>query len=227
MRNLIYVSGPLSGDGDPDKRLANVERAMQAGRALVSLGYSVFVPHLTHFIDPDDSLGHDAWIDTDLTLLEPAAAVLRLPGYSTGANEEELHAIHLGIPVYRNIETIDEFVPKQRKGDERFYGILREMARLHAKKGADYGTGDDPLNNLRGSPAWGIPPWVGAQMRADDKTRRMQAFVRNGALENESIEDALIDRACYDVLSLILFREEKAMVDRVAREVEYPIRLAE
>lgn len=90
-----------------------------------------------------------------------------------------------------------------------FYAILTEVGELHRKKGADYGTNEDPLANLRASADFGIPPWVGAVLRANDKIRRIKSFILKGRLENESLEDSLIDCANYFVLALQLYRETK------------------
>lgn len=92
-------------------------------------------------------------------------------------------------------------------GDPRFKAILDEMWALHQKKAADYGTDSDLLSNLRGSEAFGIPAWLGALIRMNDKVRRLQTFARKKSLVNESVEDSLTDLACYAILALILLRE--------------------
>lgn len=104
-------------------------------------------------------------------------------------------------------ETVEE-VTKTLEGHPEFHKILDEMRALHEKKAADYGTrGGDPLANLRASEAFGIPAWVGSVMRCNDKMKRVQSFVKNGELANESIEDSLADGAAYFILALILYRE--------------------
>lgn len=90
---------------------------------------------------------------------------------------------------------------------QTFANVCAELAALQEKKGKDYGTGVDPLANLRSSEAFGIPSWVGSVMRGNDKMRRIQSFVVNGKLENEGIEDALMDLAVYAIHSLRLYRE--------------------
>ena len=94
------------------------------------------------------------------------------------------------------------------EGDPRFYKILSQMAEVHHKKSADYGAGTDPLANLRASVQFGIPAWIGAMIRAQDKMVRIQSFVRKAKLVNESVEDSLLDLASYAILALILFREQ-------------------
>lgn len=90
-----------------------------------------------------------------------------------------------------------------------FVGILAEMKELHDKKSSDYGSDEDPLNNVRASEKFGIPAWVGAILRGYDKIVRIQAFVRKGKLESESVEDSLLDLAVYSVIALQMYRERK------------------
>jgi hypothetical protein len=90
-----------------------------------------------------------------------------------------------------------------------FSAILAELDEMQKRKGKDYGVTGDPLANLRASAAFGIPAWVGTIVRANDKMNRVKAFVRNGRLENESIEDSLLDLAVYAIHALRLYREAK------------------
>ena len=110
--------------------------------------------------------------------------------------------------IFINRRTID-YQQEVMKETDQFYAIISDMADLHRKKGADYGTDEDPLANLRATSGFGIPPWVGAVMRANDKIIRMQSFINKGKLENESLEDSLVDCANYFVLALQLYRETK------------------
>lgn len=92
-------------------------------------------------------------------------------------------------------------------GHPMFFEVLEEMARLHDKKGRDYGIGKDTLGNVRASEHWGIPGWVGTMVRLNDKIIRLQNAAKGSALANEGVEDSLIDIACYAVVALVLFRE--------------------
>lgn len=91
----------------------------------------------------------------------------------------------------------------------RFHEILGELAELHDRKQADYGRGDDPFANVRASHEWGVPGWVGAMIRGNDKIRRLQSLIANGKLENESAEDSLRDLAVYSIIALVLFEQER------------------
>jgi hypothetical protein len=95
---------------------------------------------------------------------------------------------------------------------DRFDDILEEMSKLHNKKGLDYGAVNDPYANVRGSTAFGIDAWVGALVRLNDKIVRLQSFIRNGKLANESVEDSIQDIAVYAVIMRILYDEQYAKV---------------
>ena len=92
-------------------------------------------------------------------------------------------------------------------GDPRFHSLLKQIGDLHDKKQADYGRETDPFANVLGSGDWGVPPWVGAMVRANDKLRRLQKFALTGGLQNESVEDSFMDLAVYSLIGLILYRE--------------------
>jgi hypothetical protein len=92
-------------------------------------------------------------------------------------------------------------------GDPRFLRILDEMRELHVLKAQDYGEDEDPLANLRASEDLGIPAWIGTMVRAKDKVKRIEAFVKNGKLANEGVIDSLNDLACYAILARILYEE--------------------
>ena len=95
-----------------------------------------------------------------------------------------------------------------------FDQIIDEMREMHLKKRTDYGRTDDPYANVRASEAFGIPGWVGALIRQQDKTRRLQKFVTEGNLVNESVEDSLLDSIVYGVIALALWRELNATQKR-------------
>lgn len=91
---------------------------------------------------------------------------------------------------------------------QRFHDILAEMGRLHDKKQADYGRDKDPFANVNGSKEWGIRPWVGAMLRANDKIKRLQKFAQTGQLANEGARDSFIDLAVYSIIGCVLWEVE-------------------
>jgi hypothetical protein len=92
----VYVAGPYTR-GDVAE---NVRNAIIAGNNLRSLGFTPFIPHLTHFwhfLQPHEI---DYWYEYDLEWLEMCDAVFRLPGESSGADKEVARAGELGRPVF-------------------------------------------------------------------------------------------------------------------------------
>lgn len=89
-----------------------------------------------------------------------------------------------------------------------FAKLLGEIEELHKKKQQDYGTDGDPFANIRGSEEWGIRPWIGAMVRAQDKIKRIQKYAREGNLANESVRDSFMDLAVYSLIACLLWEEE-------------------
>jgi hypothetical protein len=104
----------------------------------------------------------------------------------------------------------ESLVPVERHPNSaRFHELLGELAELHDLKQQDYGRDDDPFANVRASEEWGVPGWVGAMVRANDKIRRLQALIANGTLANVSAVDSLRVLAVYAVIALVLFEQER------------------
>lgn len=98
-----------------------------------------------------------------------------------------------------------------------FREAVFQVLAMHDKKQADYGKEGDPFANIRSSEEWGIAPWVGAMVRANDKVKRLQRFAGRGTLANESAEDSLLDIAVYSIIGLVLYREASEQpVDELA-----------
>lgn len=90
-----------------------------------------------------------------------------------------------------------------------FHKILKEIGDLQDKKNLDYGREEDPYANVRGSVDWGVKPWQGAMIRANDKVKRLQKYAKTGELANEGVEDSFKDLAVYALIALDLWRQEK------------------
>lgn len=95
----------------------------------------------------------------------------------------------------------------------RFHELLAEAGSLHDRKQADYGAGDDPFANVRASEEWGIPGWVGAMVRLNDKVRRLQSLAQKGSLANESAYDSFVDISVYALIAYVLYEEEHGASD--------------
>jgi hypothetical protein len=101
---------------------------------------------------------------------------------------------------------------------DSFDQIIAEVLAMHNKKRQDYGRTNDPYSNVRASEVWGIPGWVGALVRQQDKTRRLQKFAAEGNLANESVEDSLLDSIVYGIIALALWRETNAPQERQVQQ---------
>lgn len=103
-------------------------------------------------------------------------------------------------------------------GNSRYLHLLDYLRYLHIVKAYGYGTEADPLNNLRGSSRWGIPPWKGAYLRAEDKANRIINLTERGESipsvgERENTLDTMADRMAYDGLALVLYSESAGLSD--------------
>src|SRR5215471_2791117 len=102
MKARIYVAGPYT-KGDV---AVNVRNAYEAANRLADLGFAPFVPHATHFWHILFHRPHEFWLELDREFLPFCEAVLRLPGPSSGADEEVSLAHDLNIPVFENVDDL-------------------------------------------------------------------------------------------------------------------------
>lgn len=214
-RTRVYIAGPISKGDLSD----NIDRGTNAASDLLRAGFAPLCPMLTCYMNgvpPSATAGFDdpnVWYDSDLPWVAVSDCVLRLPGESIGAEKEVALAKTLGIRVYGDVDYLVINEAPSRFGDTEghpeFLRVLKDMASLHARKAVDYGSGDDPLANVRASKDFGVAPWLGALLRANDKVHRLKEYAKKGSLANEGVEDSLIDLAAYAIISLVLFREGK------------------
>ena len=92
--------------------------------------------------------------------------------------------------------------------DPRFDAVLARIKKLHDAKSQDYGAINDPLANVRASEDFGVPAWVGALVRQNDKLTRIKSFLNRGELVFEKVEDSLLDSAVYAIIACVLYEEE-------------------
>jgi len=112
---LILIAGPYrSGTADdPDKMAANLARLEQAAWPVFAAGH---VPMIGEWVALPvlrsagatvfDPLAAQVMYPTAQRLLEHCDAVLRLPGESTGADQDVVIAQRRGLPVYYRAEDI-------------------------------------------------------------------------------------------------------------------------
>lgn len=103
---LIYVAGPYT---TPDP-VENTHNAIVAAERLEEMfNVAVFIPHLSllwHLVRPAKL---DVWYERDLHVLERCDALYRIPGLSTGADNEVAHAKRYEIPVYYHDDPMGRF----------------------------------------------------------------------------------------------------------------------
>lgn len=99
---FIFIAGPYT-KGDI---ALNVRKACEAADELVKNGYVPFIPHLTHLWHLISPHPYNYWTAYDLHWLEKCDAVLRLPGESLGADNEEEFAEMLGKPVIHKLSDL-------------------------------------------------------------------------------------------------------------------------
>ena len=93
------------------------------------------------------------------------------------------------------------------RGDPRFLKLSKEELELHANKQEDYGAEGDPFANVRSAMEFGVPAWVGALIRMNDKMTRLKKAAKGGTLTNEGVIDSLMDISVYAKIAVILYRE--------------------
>lgn len=96
-RPLVYVAGPYA---NPDPVFNTHEAIRVAERIQNTQFVTAFVPHLSllwHIVAPHEV---DHWYDLDLAFLARCDALLRMPGASTGADNEVIFANARQIPVF-------------------------------------------------------------------------------------------------------------------------------
>lgn len=99
---VIYTAGPIT-HGDP---IRNYRQGENAHRELMKAGFSVICPQLTMLLAHAKQFSHREWIDTCRPVVQRVDAVLRLPGFSPGSDEEEAIAREAGVPVFYDMESL-------------------------------------------------------------------------------------------------------------------------
>ncbi|MGW2542489.1 DUF4406 domain-containing protein [Kitasatospora sp. NPDC001574] len=119
---LILIAGPYrSGtDGDPQAMAANLARLEAAAWPVFAAGH---LPAIGEWIalpvlrsagaGPTDPLADQVLYPTAERLLARCDAVLRLPGDSTGADQDVAIARRRGLPVYHDVAEIPRLTPQE------------------------------------------------------------------------------------------------------------------
>ena len=102
---------------------------------------------------------------------------------------------------------------ERHPSSQRFHDLLDQCKALHDKKQQDYGREHDPFANVRASQDFGVPAWVGAMVRLNDKVKRLQALATGSTLQNEGALDSFQDILVYAGIAYVLY-EEKMNADK-------------
>ena len=105
-----------------------------------------------------------------------------------------------------SIELIKITVPQDKaylvdESVKTFADIVGEMTTLYAKKNHDYGNAFGEIIK-----EVGLPYGVG---KLKEKLKRIETLINSKAEVNESLEDSLIDLACYTVMTLNYLKQKK------------------
>jgi len=98
----VYIASPYS-KGDQG---LNVKRQMDVAEELMAAGFCPIIPLLLHFQHIAHPRTYEHWLQISREWLQGCDAVLRLPGESYGADQEELLAHKTKIPVYHSVEAL-------------------------------------------------------------------------------------------------------------------------
>ena len=102
----VYVAGPMAlGD-----RAANLRAAIDAAETLLQSGCVPFIPQFGYAWGDVYPHTHEQWLAYDFEWVKVCDALLRLPGESKGADMEVSFCLARGIPVFRSIPALLEWV---------------------------------------------------------------------------------------------------------------------
>jgi hypothetical protein len=102
---LIYLAGPYS---KPDP-CENTHAAVLLANTLTDV-CAPFIPHLSHFWHTMTPKPYPFWLALDLEYLRRCDALLRFGGESSGADAEVVKAEEWGIPVFRTVLGLREWL---------------------------------------------------------------------------------------------------------------------
>ena len=102
---LLYLCGPYSDN--PEER---VKEAMRWHGQLISEGFIVFCPHLSHFTHQVRPKNYETWMEQDLALLSKFDVLFRFSmNKSEGSDREVFRAIELNIPWFHDFSDLEKW----------------------------------------------------------------------------------------------------------------------
>ena len=104
MRPLVYIACPVTRGN----RNHNYYQACEAERQLMDAGFAPQNPTHTMILpfSWQEEYPYEMWLDCCYPLIARVDAVLRLPGYSSGADSECRFADERGIPIFYSVEEL-------------------------------------------------------------------------------------------------------------------------
>lgn len=102
----IYIAGPYSG-GNPED---NLRTAIATANAVLDLGITPFLPHLSHYLHAAKPRGYEEWMDYCFVWVDRSDALFRLPGISPGSERELKRMQALGRPVFHSMASLAEYL---------------------------------------------------------------------------------------------------------------------
>ncbi len=103
--HLCYIAGPFTSE-QPEQVSLNVQRAEEAGLAILRKGHYVVIPH-TMTAGLDGLLPYETFMDLSLELVRRCDWLLFL-GHSPGADRELALAETRGMAVFYSVEEVPE-----------------------------------------------------------------------------------------------------------------------
>jgi hypothetical protein len=217
---LIYVAGPYSTHGDPDK---NVQKAKEIALQLWKVGHAVICPHKNTQDFHKHGLSVREIMDGDLQMLLRCDAIYMLKDWekSEGATEEFNYAVEHNLWIFfepgsEHPEGYEPTYPADVPCHitenrcpiqvEAFMSQLMHMYRVHMDKNADYSPA-----NIMGTGE------LGTVVRLWDKMARLMSlygfhlelakpseYTAPKDAKNESVEDTFADLANYGIIAKLL-----------------------
>ena len=104
MEKIIFIAGPVRGDGTLDSQKKNIEEARKYIRILIENNIPYYSPHLNidqEVISMDKGLSQFSW-DMNAEFLRRSQALAALPGWesSSGTKQEIENARKINLPVF-------------------------------------------------------------------------------------------------------------------------------
>lgn len=101
----VYIASPYS-KGDIG---VNVKTQLDMFETLTNLGFFPIPPLWSHFQHLAHPKSYEFWCDYTMELMLMCNCVLRLPGESSGADNEVKKAEEMGIPVFYSVDELLDF----------------------------------------------------------------------------------------------------------------------